>query len=171
MSNLSPNGLSELKGKDPLTYRIIKQLLDSHNSLAQQLNGNPSGAEVAPPPAHAANSIMGGAGVLDIKITDNSPQNRGVEHFADVIPANGSWEQAQTIHLGATTNDRRFLGSGQFKVRTYAQYPNSPPSDFTYHPNVIDTTGASEPPMQTGDGRVGYGDTPYLNSVAVPKRQ
>jgi hypothetical protein len=171
MSDLSPNGLSELKGRDPLTYRIIKQILDSHNALAQQLNGNPTGSEVPAPQAHAANSVKGGAGILDIQVTDKTPQFRGVEHFADIVPVGGSWEKAQTIHMGATTNHRAFIGKGQYQVRTYAQYPNSPPSAFTYHPNVVDTTGDGEPPMQSGNGQSGYGRTPYLNSVGVPKRQ
>lgn len=171
MSDLSPNGLSELKGRDPLAYRVIKQLLDSHNALAQQLNGNPTGAEVPPPQPHAANSVVGGGGILDIKVTDNTEQFRGVEHFADVIPAGGSWEQAQTIHMGATQNYRKYIGSGQYQVRTYTQYPNSPPSGFLYHPGVIDTSGDAEPTMQAGNGQVGYGTTPVLNGFGIPKRQ
>lgn len=170
MSNLSPKQLPDIKGRDPVLYRILKDIVDSHNAISQQVNANPTGAEVAAPPTHSANSGLGGNGVIDMKITDNSPQNRGVEHFMDIIPSGSSWQNAQTIHIGASTNWRGYVGKGKYQVRTYAQFPNSPPSDPLYHPE-IDTTGVSDPAMQSGNDRLGYGQTPYLNSVQVPKRQ
>lgn len=147
--------------------RALQYIQDAVNNLGQQTNAAPVG-QIAPPPPHAAVSATGGAGKLDIKVSDPSPAYRGAERFADVS-ADPSFSTFHTIHMGATHNWRgESPVAGMAHIRTYSQLPTSGPSDYIYHPPV-DTAASSAAATQTGNPVSGYG-AKFNNSVLPPKR-
>jgi hypothetical protein len=169
MANLSLRNMARIRQQYPDIAEALADLMASHNSVAQQVNASPVGATPSPAP-HAAISVRGGAGILDVALSDNSPQYAGKEHFFDY--SQDGFKTFHTKSLGPAKNWRGSLGTGSFQVRSYTQYPTSQPSSMLYHPPVS-TTGDSQPEMQSGQGSgtgtAGYGQTPY-NADTPPKR-
>jgi hypothetical protein len=162
MSNANVPQLAAIKLRDPDLGRALEYLQNVANNMGQQGNAAPVGTLPAPSP-HAANSVVGGAGILDVQVTDNSPQYQGLQHFFDY--SNDGWKTVHTQPMGPAKNWRGSKGSGTFAVRTYSQYPSSStPSSPLYHA-AVDTTGATEPPMQAGQGSgtglAGFGSVAY----------
>lgn len=169
MADLSLRNLSFIKQKDQHTGQALQDIQTAINNMAQQLNAQPVGVMPAPQP-HSGLSVKGGAGVLDIAITDNTPQFRGKSNFADIT--NTLTGATHTVELGAGRNIRVPVGPGKFRVSSYGAYPTSGPSQAIHH-DVVDTTGATVPAMQAGQGSGtgggGYGKQPF-NTVNVPKQ-
>ena len=167
MADANFRNLSSIRQKYPDIYEAFVDAQSAINNIGQQTNAAPVGAIQSPPP-HAANSVMGGGGKIDIKIEDPSPAYQGIERFADVSP-DSSYSTFHTIHLGATHNHRGDSPvSGMAYVRTYSQYPTGEMSDHLYHPPV-DTSASSPASFQTGNAVSGYGQR-FNNSVLPPKR-
>ena len=151
----------------------IAEALDDHeraiNNTAAQVNASPVGLTPAPRP-HAANSVAGGAGILDVSVTDNSQQYQGNQHFFDY--STDGFKTFHTQPMGPSKNWRGSKGTGTFQVRSYTQYPTSGPSQMLYHAPVS-TAGTTEPAMQAGQGSgtgtAGFGQQPY-NATTPPKR-
>lgn len=170
MAKLTVRNLSFIRQKYPEIGEAISDLQNSHNNVAAQVNAEPVGV-TSPPQPHSNISVLGGGGILDVALTDNSPQYRAKEHFFDY--SQDGFKTFHTKSLGPAKNWRGSLGSGNFQVRSYTQYATSGPSPMIYHPPVS-TTGAAEPLMQVGQGSgtglAGYGAVPY-NAPTPPKRQ
>ncbi len=172
MPDLAPRNLSAIRSGNYTPQQLHDCLADivaSHNYVAQQLNASPVG--VTPPPQpHASLSVKGGAGILDVAVSDDSPQYRGKEHFFDYSMDN--WQTVHTKSMGPAKNWRGSLGSGTFQVRSYSQYATSGPSPYVFS-DPVDATGATEPDMQAGQGSgtgdQGYGGAAY-NAPSPPKR-
>lgn len=166
MAFLNPQGMAAIKEQNPTLYRVLKEMVDSGNNVAQQVNADPT-AQIPQPQAHAGATIKAGAGVIDAEITDNSPQYRGLTHHMDVCQ-DASFSSFYTVSEGPSKNIRRQFPPAKYHVRTYSQYPTGAPSPFLYH-GMIDATGDTQPAMQNGTNQVGFGTHPY-NTVQPPKR-
>jgi hypothetical protein len=133
--------------------------------MGQQLNASPVGQTPAPQP-HSGISVLGGGGIVDVALKDDSPQYRGKEHFFDYTT--DDWKTFHTKSMGPAKNWRGTLGTGTFKFRSYTQHPTSAPSEYLFH-DAVDATSGSQPAMQTGQGSgtgdAGYGSTPYNTNV------
>jgi hypothetical protein len=169
MAKLSIPGLASIIQQYPDIGKALETLQNATNNVANQTNASPVGV-TDPPTPHSAISVKGGAGIMDVAITDNSPQTRGKLHFFDY--STDGFKTFHTKSIGPAKNWRGTLGNGTFQVRSYAQHDTSAPSDFIYHPPVS-TSGGSEPAMQpgqgSGTGQHGFGRDAF-NSVTQPKR-
>ena len=169
MSNLSIRNLSRIRQMYPEIGEALDDVQKGINNGFSQVNASPVGTTPAPAP-HAANSVVGGAGILDVAVTDNSPQYAGNSHFFDY--STDGFKTFHTKPMGPSKNWRGSLGKGMFQVRSYTQYPTSGPSPMLYHPPVS-TAGTTEPAMQAGQGSgtgtAGFGQQPY-NATVPPKR-
>lgn len=170
MADLNPSDLSYVKQQDPRLHRVLTQIIDSVNNVAQQTNAAPVG-KIPPPTSHSDLKVMGGAGLFDIAITDNSASYRGKEHFVDYSEDN--FQSFHTLSLGPAKNARVSLGNKNLSFRSYAQYPTSGPSDHLYQGSIVSGGGSVEPPMQggqgSGTGSSGYGEVPFTGAK-LPSR-
>jgi hypothetical protein len=170
MADASIPHLASIKLTNPDLGRALEYLQTAMNNVARQTNASPVGTTPAPQP-HAANSVVGGAGILDVSVTDNSPQYQGLHHFFDY--SNDGWKTTHTQSMGPSKNWRGNLGSDTFVVRTYSQYLTSAtPSRPLYHA-AVDTSVALEPAMQAGQGSgtslSGFGNVAF-NTTKPPVR-
>lgn len=175
MAFLNPQGMAAIKEQNPTLYRVLKEMVDSGNNVAQQVNADPTAAIPAPQP-HAAISVKGGAGLFDISLTDNSPQYRGKSNFVEYSPDKAfPTSSTHVIDMGASRNHRAYLGNQTLNFRSYAAHDTSERSPITYHSGPVSGAGDTEPEMQPGQGSgtsrdagAGFG-LPY-NTVQPPKR-
>jgi hypothetical protein len=169
VANLSVRNLSQIRQMYPQIGEALDDIQKGINNTASQVNASPVGITPAPRP-HAANSVLGGAGMLDVSVTDNTQQFRGNQHFFDY--STDGFKTFHTKPMGPAKNWRGSLGTGTFQVRSYTQYPTSGPSQMLYHAPVS-TAGTTEPAMQAGQGSgtgtAGFGQQPY-NATVPPKR-
>jgi hypothetical protein len=173
VSNLNPRNLAAIRAGNYTPQQLaecIKDIVDAHNNISQQKNAAPVGTIPAPEP-HSKISVLGGGGILDVALTDNSPQYQGKEHFFDY--STDGFQTFRTKSLGPAKNWRGSLGSGQFSIRSYTQYDSSPPSAYKFADSTVDTSSGTEPAMQPGQGsgtdNKGYGTVPY-NASKPPTR-
>ena len=167
MSNASIPGLASIRKQYPDLGRALQYLEDVQNNVALQTNASPVGL-TEPPLPHTALSVKGGGGMVDVAITDTTPQYRAKNHFVEYAD-NPSFTNAHKVDLGAGQNWRGMIGNGTFHFRSYSAYPTSGPSGMIYHAPV-NTEGGSQPAMQPGHGiGTGFGLQPYTGSTP-PKR-
>src|SRR6185503_12826727 len=125
MAKLAPRNLNAIasgKYTPQQLYECLKDIVASHNNIAQQVNAEPVGVTPAPLP-HSSLSVVGGGGILDVAITKDTPAYRGEENFFDYSNDNGvTWH---TKSIGPAKNWRGSLGSGTFLVRSYASHSAS----------------------------------------------
>lgn len=169
MPNVSVRNLARIRQMWPEIGEAISDLQNAQNNVAQQVNASPVGTTPAPQP-HSKLVVVGGGGIIDVAVTDNSEQYHGNHHFFDYTM--DGWKTFHTKPMGPAKNWRGALGSGKIETRSYTQYPTSPPSSFVYHA-AVDTSIGAEPAMQAGQGSgtglAGFGEVPY-NAVTPPKR-
>src|ERR1700684_3549878 len=122
---LSLRNLDYIRSKDPRLAETFKDIVEQFSNLESQVNGSATGEPKAPPNVNSVN-VMGGAGIFDIAITDNSQSlYRGVHYFVDHSNS-AQFTNFQTIHVGTTRNWRGTLGSTSRFFRAYSAYPGSP---------------------------------------------
>lgn len=162
MADLSPRRMAYIRSQYPELHDALIDIVNSVNNLGTQTNAAPVGVIETPTP-HSGLSVLGGGGIMDVAITDNSPQNRGREHFFDY--STDGFKTFHTKSMGPAKNWRGALGNGTFQVRSYPSYATSAPAEPLYHSTDVVTTGGAEPPMQAGQGSgtgdAGYGQQPY----------
>lgn len=173
MADASVPRLSSILQQYPDIGRALQYMQDVSNNLGQQTNAAPVGSN-PPPTAHTSLTVMGGAGIFDAKIVDNSPKYQGHSNFLEYSD-NASFENAHVIHLGPSRNWRGNLGTGTYHFRSYASYPTTEPSAAVYHAPVSGG-GSVEPALQAGQGSgtsqvsgAGFGKVPY-NATKPPIR-
>jgi hypothetical protein len=127
----------------PRLYEALADLEARNTTLAQQVNGNPTGEPAAPPNVGGLN-VTGRDGSLHVAITDNSPIYRGIQyhlehadnpHFINPIPISMGTARHVTIPIG---NQTRY-------VRVASSYSVTAPSQWVYH-------GGSQPIGVNGGG-------------------
>lgn len=113
------------------------------------------------PPRISSLSVTAANGIYDIAIQDNNPVQRGIEYFLE-YSLTANFAQPTVIHLGATRNERRYLGNLTLYWRGYSQYPTSPPSPVVYFGS------ASAPTPVVGGGSAGPAPQPSNGSGTAP---
>lgn len=162
MADFKPD-ITFLKDNDPSgrMYELMRQLIDSHNHVARQVNASPVGIMDSPPPISSINAV-GAGGNHAVVITDNNPVKQGIiYHFEYSSSPNFPTGQVYLAQSGPSRSLTGFaLGKGKFFWRGYSQYPGSPPSAPVYYgtqsnPTGVDAggsiTGPAAPPS-TGSG-------------------
>lgn len=171
---LALRNLDYIRSKDPRLAETFKDIVEQFAVLESQVNGSATGEPKAPPAVNSVN-VMGGGGIFDIAITDRSDSlYRGIHYFVDHSDT-PQFTNFQTIHVGTTRNWRGTLGSTSRYFRAYSAYPTGVASAPAYHggntqPQIVDASGASEPPFQAsqgsgtgaqGVGLSGFGPVPF----------
>jgi hypothetical protein len=164
--------LADLKIKNPRLYETVIDLITGIENVANQTNANPNGV-IPPPNAPQALTVLGGGGIFDAAITDNSANYRGQSYFLE-YSANSGFNNPTVIHLGPARNWRGNLGNQTLFWRTYSSYPTSNPSGSVYHggamPESVSSSGTTEPIIQPSQGSGtnnmgGFGSVPYKGQL------
>lgn len=142
---------------------------------------NPQGG-TKPPSPHNQVSVVAQGGITHVSLTDNNPRTSHVHNFVE-WSHDRNFGDAQTIHLGVGRQVRipTFMGGTPIYVRSFAQYPDGPRSEFTYHGSMQNPLpildGAAvvgpHPPASTGSGTSstpgnGFGREPFVSSPKNP---
>lgn len=165
-ASLSPRNLAAIRSGNytpAQLHECLSDIIGSVNNIGPQANAAPVGSYPQPQP-HSKLSVLGGNGIFDIAMTDESPQYRGNENFVDYSET-ADFSDFHTIHVGASNNHRVNLGKKALHFRSYPSYPTTGPATPIYHPTVVDGSAPDEPPMQanqgSGTGTQGWGAQPY----------
>lgn len=138
----------------------MQRIVDHINRGSKAIRVDPSGLFPAPKQV-AGISVAGGAGILDVQLTDNSVINSGdiepitywVEYSTDPNFINPPPYQ---VPLPGARNVRIPVPSGKFYVRGYSQYFGSHPSPPIVFggatPAQVDCTTPTTPPAQGSQG-------------------
>lgn len=159
-----------LRQSDPQLLKIIESLEDAHNHVADQINVDPTGAQVASPSQIGGINVVESGGIHDIQIIDQSPAYRGVNYLADYSQT-ADFQNFHTIDMGTSQNHRANLGPGKYYWRASSKYHASDTSPHVYHggasPLAVGSGSYSGPAMQQRQGFSGQ----YRNSLTPPVRK
>lgn len=147
MATKTIRNLDYIRAQDPRLYEAFADLIQQHENLAQQVNGNSTGQPL-PPPSIDGVTVTGQNGQFHIQIQHRSPIYRGIQYYAEFAD-NSGFSNPHTIHMGDSRENTQFLGNGTYYWRAYSAYASSPPSAPAYH------GGAARPQPVSGGGSVG----------------
>jgi hypothetical protein len=139
--------LDYIRAKDPRLFEALSDLIQQHQNVAQQVNGNPIGGPLPPPSIDGVN-VTGQNGHFHIQIQHRADIYRGIHYYAE-FANNPGFADPHTIHMGDSREHTQFLGNGTYYWRAYAAYAASSPSAPAYH------GGAVRPQPVSGGGIVG----------------
>ena len=141
MSQLPGNDLlSQVEDENPKLGQYIRQhILPAIATTAQNAGVSPTGDAAAPNAPTAVNVATFGE-MVHVSVTDNSPLNRGVNYFTEISVNDPSFRRPIVYHHGTSRTPPPFplptnLSGGtspvanKYYIRSYSQYPGSPPSD------------------------------------------
>ncbi|MGH9343306.1 MAG: hypothetical protein ACRD19_06040 [Terriglobia bacterium] len=137
----------DLPGFGAKLYETLSDLLQAHQNLSQQVNGNASG-NPAPPPSIANLKVTGQNGHHNLAISDPNPIYRGVRYYAE-FDTSPQFTNPRIVPMGDSRNANVFLGNGTYYWRAYSAYMSSNPSPPAYH------GGAANPQPVNAGGSVG----------------
>jgi hypothetical protein len=137
----------DLPGFGAKLYETLTAIIQQQQTLAQQVNGNPTGQPV-PPPAVNAVKVTGQNGHFDISIQDSNQIYRGIQYFAE-YSQDKNFSNPRVIPMGDSRNHTVFLGNQNLYWRAYSSYASSSPSSPAYH------GGAATPAPVAGGGSIG----------------
>jgi len=130
--------LSEIRAKDPHLAITLQQIIDGVNRLATNTATSPIG-DVSPPKSPDSVTVKVSGEMAHISISHSGELQRGVRYFSEVstnqafgqpiVIDHGSSRTATPITLPTYQDDGTTLNT--YYVRSYAQYPGSPPSPPT----------------------------------------
>ncbi len=165
-------------------YEALTDLVEQHQTLSQQVNGNGTG-EPLPPPAVSGVKVTGKGGHFSIAIQDEGQIYRDVQYYVEHAD-NPQFSNPSVIHLGHTRNHNVFLGNVTRYWRAYSAYASSPAGPPAYHgsvgaPQPVVGGGAIEGPEMLpsegsgtgarGEGLSGPGPVPFRSKTgAAPVR-
>ena len=116
-------------------FEALSDIAQQHQTLAQQVNGNPTG-QPAPPPAIDRLNVKAQSGHFQIEIEHGGDFYRDVHYYVEHAD-NPQFTNAHTIHLGHTRNHSEFLGNVTRYWRAFAAYPTSAAGPAAYHGSSI----------------------------------
>lgn len=147
--------LNEIRNKDPHLGKLLEQLIDGLNGVANHVGVDPTGKLEAPDP-HQALNVSAGSDQVHVTITDNSEVRKNVNYFVEWSANDPAFANPHVEPLGATRGKILPLpakdGSGvpiQYYFKSYGQYTGSDPqSEHTFFgpkfaPTPVTLTGAS----------------------------
>ncbi len=128
-------------------YEALSDVDAQHQTVAQQVNANPTGHPL-PPPAIDSLSVTGQNGHFHLQIQHGAEFYRGVTYHAEYAD-NPAFQSPRSIDLGASREHTTFLGNGTYYWRAFAAYPASKGGPPAYH------GGAHSPQPVNGGGAIG----------------
>jgi hypothetical protein len=156
MSSGELNGgraLTQWTQQDSTKGTLVQKIINSVNTLAQNLGASAIGRTSAPPPINGLNVTVGGE-YAHITINHSAPINQGIRYMVEVAN-NSSFIGAHPIYYGTSrTRDPIHLapldstGAAQtWYARAFCQYPGGDPSEPVNYggpqPTGITTTGTT----------------------------
>ncbi len=178
---MSVRNLQHIRNKDPKLYEALRDIIQQHTTLAQQVNGNGLG-NPNPPPSVSSVNVSGRDGFMHVAISDQNPIYRGVRYFAEHAD-NPHFTNPQIVPMGDSRNVNIPIGNQTRYVRVYSSYISSPPSSAVYHgsqtqPLPVQGGGPGPGPdflpsegSGTGvpsQGLTGPGITPFRSTDGIP---
>ena len=145
--SINVRNLQEIRSRDPKLYEALTDIINAHLNIAQQVNGNSTGAP-APPPAISNLSVKAQNGHFTASITDNGQIYRGIQYYIEHAD-NPQFTDAQRVHLGDSRDHQMFLGNVTRYFRAYSSYSASAPSSPVFHGD------SSSPLPVSGGGAIG----------------
>ena len=112
-------------------FEALSDIAQQHQTLAQQVNGNPTGGPL-PPPAIDGLKVKAQNGHFQISIAHGGEFYRDVHYYVEHAD-NPQFTDAHTIHLGHSRNHNIFLGNVTRYWRAFAAYPTSAAGSPVYH--------------------------------------
>jgi hypothetical protein len=158
MSQLPGNDLlAQIENENPKLGQYLRQyLVPSITRTAQNAAVSPTG-NAAAPQSPSQISVAAAGEMVHVSLTDNSALNRGVQYFTEISANDPSFRQPIVFHHGTSRTPPPFPlpskdGSGNpvsYYVRSYSQYPGSPPSTPVVHggaahPTAVTLSGATQ---------------------------
>jgi hypothetical protein len=147
--------LNEIRNKDAHLGKLLEQLIDGLNGVANHVGVDPTG-KVKPPDPHQALNIAAGSDHVHVTITDNSKVKKNVNYFVEWSANDPAFANPHVEALGPSRGKVLPLpakdGGGvpiQYYFKSYSQYPGSDPqSRHTFFgpkfaPTPVTLTGAS----------------------------
>jgi len=129
---------AEVSSKDPRHAQVHEALADAINRVAASTGGSPTG-EITAPKAPDSVSVKTSGEMMHIAINHSGQLQRNIRYFTEIANT-PSFTQPLVIDHGTSRTSHpimlpTYLDDGVTKanyyVRSYAQYPGSPPSDVT----------------------------------------
>lgn len=176
----SVRNLDYIRSKDPKLYEALEDLLQHHQNLAQQVNGNSTG-QPGPPPPISGLQVTANNGHFNAQIKDEGAVFRGVQYYIEHSES-PNFTNPTVVHLGDSRSWDKFMGNTTRYFRAYSSYSSSPPGAPAYHGGAIPTPVVGGgiiggPPVQEsqgsgtgtpGQGLTGPGRIPFRSSTGVP---
>lgn len=182
------NKSSELQGGQELTAiqqkdfnagNLFDKIIQAVNTLAKNVGGAAVGQLLPPPPVNSiqvsgtqnGNTLTAPSELLHWTLTHNGEVGKNVHYFTE-IDTSPNFTQPHVIHHGTSRSGFLHLptqdsnGNTQtYYMRSYSQYPSSPPQK----PTVLGgLAGATQIQMTPPTGTVIVGGTPY--AVSLPSK-
>ena len=142
----------------PRTYEFTQQVTKALNSLAQQLDLDPTTPN-APTQSPAQLNVMAANGMANIQIVDNFPTGTLPQHsrtISYIVEAATDANFNQIVHtedMGVSRNKNIFVGNQTLYWRVISQTTGSPPSKPTLsQQNPVTHGGVGAPTQQAYQG-------------------
>lgn len=176
--------LDYIRAKDERLFEALSDIIQRHDNLSQQVNGNSTG-QPGPPPAIDKLTVTGQNGHFHVQIQHNAPIYRGIQYYAE-FSTNPGFTSPHVIHMGDSREHTQFLGNGSYYWRAYAAYASSPAGAPAYHGGSINPLPVSGggaiggpallPPQGSGtglpgEGLSGPGPIPFRSETGVPPKR
>lgn len=170
MARFQVQNKAYIRSDDNKYAQAFQSLEDAVNRVSDQANIDPTGAQVATPPALSGISVTEAGGIHDIALTDNSPAYAGIQYSAEYSQT-PDFQNSHKIDMGTSQNHRANMGSGTYYWRASSSYHPATPSTPVYHggatPQAVGSGSYPGPPMQQGQGFSGQ----YRSSSTPPVRK
>jgi hypothetical protein len=154
---------AEVSAKDPRHAQVHEALLDAINRLALSTGGSATGEITGPKPPDSVSVAVGGE-FMHISIAHSGQLQRNIRYFSE-ISTSPAFAQPIVIDHGSSRTSHPFplptKDSGghvqSYYVRSYAQYPGSPPSTPTVaggfgSPTAFQMSGSTELTLLPSNG-------------------
>lgn len=145
--------LDEIRARDPKLYEALIDIINGSGTVAQQVNGNPSGQPQAPPPVNGV-KITAQDGFAHVSISDENQIYRGIRYYVEHAD-NPNFTSPQIVPMQDSRNTVVPIGRATRYFRVYSAYSSSGPSAAVYHGD------ASQPIAVAGGGNF---DVPYVSA-------
>ncbi len=152
MSQLPGNDLlAHIEDQHPKLGIYLRQyVVPAITTTATNAAVSPTGT-VASPQQPSGISVAAAGEMVHVSITDNAPVSRGVNYFTEISPNDPTFRQPIVFHHGASRTPPPFplpskdsTGTAiKYYLRSYSQYPGSPPSAPVVHGGAANPTAVT----------------------------
>ena len=155
---------AEVASRDPRHAQVHQDIIDSINRLAASVGASPTG-EIPAPKAPDTVSVKTAGELMHISINHSGQLQRNVRYFSEIsdspsfaqpiVVDHGTSRTSHPIPLPTYADDG--VTKATYYVRSYAQYPGSPPSPPTIvggqgSPTAFQMAGSSAMTMLPSQG-------------------